>query len=57
MVYASAVTYRCSACHKPVGPMLDKKGQPEPFRCPHSGRIAEAVPDGEYGALMRLSMN
>lgn len=57
MVYASAVTYRCSVCHKPVGPMLDKKGQPEPFRCPHAGRVATAVPDTQYSGLMQASMN
>lgn len=35
--------YKCSECFRPVGAMLDAKGKPELFKCPHSGRVAQAI--------------
>lgn len=33
----------CSECSRTIGPMLNRDGQPRLFKCPHSGRVAEAV--------------
>lgn len=34
------MNYFCSECHKPIGLMADKRGKPELFKCPHTGRVA-----------------
>ncbi len=47
--------YRCSVCRRPVGAMLDREGQPEPFLCPYAHKIAEATPDqgwDRYGQIL-----
>ncbi|QGJ90116.1 hypothetical protein HWC80_gp096 [Mycobacterium phage Indlulamithi] len=41
--------YRCSSCNRHIGAMFDEKGQPELFKCPHSGRISHCVPDRRQG--------
>lgn len=33
----------CSECRRTIGPMLDREGKARLFKCPHSGRVAEAV--------------
>ncbi|ASR75951.1 hypothetical protein SEA_GENEVAB15_114 [Mycobacterium phage GenevaB15] len=35
--------YKCSACKRPVGLMVDAKGEPEMFKCPNTGRVASAT--------------
>jgi len=32
--------YNCSECGKPIGLMADKKGVPQIFLCPNTGRVA-----------------
>jgi len=32
---------KCSECGRPVGLFADKDGKPRPFRCPHTGRLAQ----------------
>lgn len=41
--------FRCSECRKPIGLMVDPKGKPELFKCPHSGRVASAIEKGSWG--------
>jgi hypothetical protein len=38
--------YQCSECLRPIGLMVDEKGKPEIFLCPHTGRPAETQPRG-----------
>lgn len=37
--------YQCSECRRPMGAMLDRKGRPELFKCPYSGRVAHTIPE------------
>ena len=37
--------YKCSTCFKPMGVMLDRKGKPELFKCPYSGRVSYTIPE------------
>lgn len=34
--------YRCSSCRRDVGRIVDAKGNPTSFLCPHSRQIAHA---------------
>lgn len=38
------MNYKCSACGRAIGAMLDKKGKPELFKCPNTGRVAHTIP-------------
>ncbi|QSM01195.1 hypothetical protein SEA_NANOSMITE_103 [Mycobacterium phage Nanosmite] len=33
--------YKCSECRRPVGRMVDRHGNPELFKCPNTGRVAQ----------------
>jgi hypothetical protein len=36
------LNYKCSECGRPIGLMATMDGTPRQFRCPHTGRLAEA---------------
>ena len=33
--------YKCSECGRPVGLFLDRDGNPRPYKCPYTDRLAE----------------
>ena len=33
--------YKCSECNRPVGLMADADGNPVPYKCPRTGRVAQ----------------
>lgn len=39
------MNYKCSDCSRPIGAFFDAKGRPELFKCPHTGRVAQCIPD------------
>lgn len=36
------LSYICSECGRPVGLFLGSDGLPRQYRCPHTGRLADA---------------
>jgi hypothetical protein len=36
------MSYTCSECHRPVGLMVGRSGEPEPYWCPRAQRMAQA---------------
>jgi hypothetical protein len=43
--------YRCTECARPIGRMVDAKGLPDAFLCPHTSRPALAVEPGREALI------
>ena len=41
--------YQCSECAVHMGPILDRNGKPELFKCHRTGRVANIVPNQLMG--------
>ena len=41
--------YQCSECSAHIGPVLDRNGKPELFRCHRTGNVAHIIPEQLIG--------